>query len=357
MTGKYRPEIARLNSSYKNNPTLFSFPENKTGHSILFVFKEYDYRGYVKSENSPAYYSQRTRNIGRGVGARTNAIATTINNGGSIELPFPKQLSDNTSLRINAFEREAITEAITQQLTNRAGPFSGASGLGEMAVGSIANIAGSLADDFAKLGSSFAANGGENGTVMSSITGTLEKALKVDANQAALAAGYLLRKVVSNLSGDISRTIDMVTGGVTNPKEALAFEGVDLKSHSFSWELYPSNRQETETIDKIVKLFKRSSLPDTSDLIKGVMEQTLLTYPSTVEIKLVGVNPELFPRYKPCMIRSVNVSYENAAGTVPIMSGGAPGSITLSVELQEMQAHTRADVSQVVGPSTVGTEG
>jgi hypothetical protein len=132
---------------------------------------------------------------------------------------------------------------------------------------------------------------------------------------------------------------------------------VDLKSHSFSWELYPSNRQETETIDKIVKLFKRSALPDTSDLIKGVMEQTLLTYPSTVEIKLVGVNPELFPRYKPCMIRSVNVSYENAAGTVPIMSGGAPGSITLSVELQEMQAHTRADVSQVVGPSTVGTEG
>lgn len=342
MAGSNRPEVARLRDAYRRNPSLFSFPENKTGHSILFVFKEYDYRGYTRDENSPSYYAQRTRNIGRGIASRRNAIATTIGGYGSVELPFPKQLSDNTSLRINAFEREAITEAVVNTLVGQ--------GLGNGRVGDVpqqlydaaSNIAGAIQN----AGSSLASGEGRQG-IMDSITGSLRGVLNVSQAEAGRAAAYLMRNTIGKLGGDIARTIDLVTGATVNPKEALAFEGVDLKSHSFSWELYPSNRQETETIDKIVKLFKRNALPETQDLIPGVFEQTFLKYPSTVEIKLVGTNPEYFPRYKPCMIKSVNVSYENAAGTVPIMQGGVPGSITLSVELQEMSAHTRDDVENV----------
>jgi len=350
MTGKYRPEVARLKDAYKRNPTLFSFPENKTGHSILFVFKEYDYRGYVKSENSPAYYSQKTRNIGRGIGSRTNAITTTVNGFGSVELPFPKQLQDNTSIRINAFEREAITEAIVNQLTSRSGEMSTLGGTPK----NLMNVASSLASDFEQIGRQFVKNGGSapDATLFDSVKGTLSKALDIDTAAAGRAAAYLMRNTIGKMGGDIARTIDMVTGATVNPKEALAFEGVDLKSHSFSWELYPSNRAETETIDKIVKLFKRNSLPEVQDLVPGVFEQTFLKYPSTVEIKLIGTNPQYFPVYKPCMIKSVNVSYENAAGTVPIMQGGVPGSVTLSVELQEMSAHTRDDIGVDMAPST-----
>jgi hypothetical protein len=344
MAGSNRPEIARLKDAYSRNPTLFSFPENKTGHSILFVFKEYDYKGYTKDENSPSYYAQRTRNIGRGTGTRTNAISSTINSFGSVELPFPKQLSDNTSIRINAFEREAVTEAIVNTLVGQ--------GLGSGTVGDIPNQLMDVASDIAGVisgaGKSMASEGAAN-RVMDSISGSLKNVLQMEQQDAGRAAAYLMRKIGSSLSGDISRTIDLVTGSTINPKEALAFEGVDLKSHSFSWELYPSNRQETETIDKIVKLFKRNALPETEDLISGFFEQTFLKYPSTVEIKLIGTNPQYFPRYKPCMIKSVNVSYENAAGTVPIMQGGVPGSVTLSVELQEMSAHTRDDVEDVAG--------
>ena len=343
----YRPEVASLKDSYKNNPTLFSFPENKTGHSILFVFKEYNYRSYTRQDSNASYYSQRTSGGGRGLGSRRNLISTTVGAYGSVELPFPKQLSDNTSLRINAFEREAITEAVVNTLAGQ--------GLGGGTVGEIPSqlydAAGRIADVISGAGGALASKEGRAG-IVDSVTGALGDVLDIDSAQAGRAAAYLMRNTIGKLGGDIARTIDMVTGATVNPKEALAFEGVDLKSHSFSWELYPSNRAETETIDKIVKLFKKNALPETSDLIPGLFEQTFLKYPSTVEIKLVGTNPKYFPRYKPCMIKSVNVSYENAAGTVPIIQGGVPGSVTLSVELQEMTAHTRDDVDLDLVPSS-----
>ena len=348
MAGSNRPEVARLKDSYRRNPTLFSFPENKTGHSILFVFKEYDYSGYTRDENSPSYYSQRSRNVGRGIAARDNAISTTIGGFGSVELPFPKQLSDNTSVRINAFEREAITEAVVNTLM---GQGLGGGRLGD-APEQLFNAASSIAGALQNAGSALASGEGRQG-VMNSISGSLQGILNIDQREAGRAAAYLMRNTIGKLGGDIARTIDLVTGATVNPKEALAFEGVDLKSHAFSWELYPLNRTETDTIDKIIKTFKRNALPETQDLIPGVFEQTFLKYPSTVEIKLVGTNPEFFPRYKPCMIKSVNVGYENAAGTVPIMQGGVPGSVNLSIELQEMSAHTRDDVEQTVGGRAV----
>lgn len=353
MAGSNKPEIARLKNAYKGNPTLFSFPENKTGHSILFIFKEYNYTGYTKQNNNPAYFSQRTRAGGRGLGSRTNLIQTSIGGYGSVELPFPKQLQDSTSLRINAFEREFITEAVVNQIVGRSGGAGGS--IGESALSSLGGIVNSLASDLRGLGSGFMKNdksGSESlvGQAMGAMVGTLEKAMDVDASSAKAAAAHLLRKTVGSLGGDISRTIDLVTGTTVNPKEALSFEGVDLKSHSFSWELYPSNRTETETIRKIINLFKRNALPETQDLIPGVFEQTYLLYPSTVEIKLIGTDPQHFIRYKPCMIKSVNVSYENN-GTIPIIQGGVPGSVTLSVELQEMSAHTRNDVD-IDGPTS-----
>lgn len=350
MAGSNRPEVMRLKDSYARNPTLFSFPQNKTGHSILFVFKEYDYKGYTKSENSPAFYSQRSRNVGRGIGQRSNAISSTISGFGSIELPFPKQLQDNTSLRLNAFERNAITEAVVNAMSKQ-GVFADDTAIGENLMQQAGKIAGLIQDVGGGAASLLTEEG--RSAALNSLTTGLGQISGIGSSNAAAAAGYLMRTLTSKLSGDMSRTIDMVTGQAVNPKEALAFEGVDLRSHSFTWELYPSNRQETETINNITKLFKRNALPETQDLVDGVFEQTFLKYPSTVEIKLVGTNPEYFPRYKPCMIKSVNISYENAAGTVPIMQGGVPGSVTLSVELQEMSAHNRNDVEQVVGERDV----
>jgi hypothetical protein len=346
MAGSNRPELARLKEAYRRNPTLFSFPENKTGHSILFTFKEYSYQGYVRNANNPSYFQTRQRAVGRSLSDRANAISTSISGFGSVELPFPRQLTDNTSVRLNAFEREAVTEAVVNAIGSTG---VGGGNLGDLRgqiFGAASNIAGSIRD----AGAAFANGGVEGATNI--IGNALTNFAGIEQAHAGRVAAYLMRNTIGKLGGDISRTIDMVTGATVNPKEALAFEGIDLRTYGFTWELYPSNQTETETIDKIIKLCKRNALPETQDLIPGVFEQTFLKYPSTVEIRLIGTNPKYFPKFKPCMIKSVNVNYENAAGTVPIMQGGVPGSVILSMELQEMSAHTREDVDFEVGQAT-----
>jgi hypothetical protein len=338
MTTQQRPEVARLKEAYRRNPNLYSFPENKTGHSILFTFKEYSYAGYTRNETNPPYFQTRVRGVGRSLTDRANTISTTVAGFSSIELPFPRQLQDNISLRINAFEREAVTEAVVNAVTATG---VGAGNLGDLR-GQLSAAAGDISRVIQDAGRGLAAGGTAGATA--AIGDALTRFAGIEQAQAGRAAAYLLRNTIGKLGGDIARTIDMVTGATVNPKEALAFEGVDMRSFNFAWELYPSNQAETETIDRIIKLLKRNALPATQDLIPGVFEQTFLTYPSTVEIRLLGVNGKYFPKFKPCMMKDVNVSYENAAGTVPIMQGGVPGSVSLGLTLQEMSAHTKADV-------------
>lgn len=358
MAGSYRPEVARLKDAYRRNPTLFSFPENKTAHSIMFVFKEYDYSGYTRQNNNASYFETRQRGVGRSIADRNRAISTSISSFGSVELPFPKQLQDNTSVRLNAFEREAITEAVTNAIYKGTGGGMGDGTLGSIGSG-LAGAAGDIAGAIQKAGSSMAtAEGRKNamGTFTSAVSDVLGKVAGIEGTAATSAAAYLMRGIVSKLGGDVARTIDLVQGNVVNPKEALAFEGVDMKNYSFSWELYPSNATETQTIDQIIKTCKRNALPEVQDLVPGVFERTFLRYPSVVEIKLIGTNNQYFPKFKPCMIKAVNVSYENAAGTVPIMQGGAPGSVTLNMEFSELSAHTREDVDQSLDRAAINAQ-
>lgn len=301
--------------------TVLSFPMEQTPHSILLVFKDYS---YSKVEQ----YRTTTDNLlnSRIVGARNQGIARVIQFGDGVELPFPKQLQETTSLRLTGFERDAITETITDFVGGLAGK-SLSSAANDIKSG-IGNVAGQLQQTGRDLA---------QGNLDSIVDGLLNKAKSLGINDAARAATYLLRNM---LPGDIAKTADLVTGQAINPKEALAFEGVDLRAYSFSWELYPSSLEESERIRKIVNVIRRNSLPETQDL--ALIQRAFLKYPSTCEIRLLGVDTSHFPKFKPCMIGNVSVDYGNG-GTIPIMRDGKPGSVTLSIELQEMSIHTRED--------------
>lgn len=337
-----RPEVARNKMQYQNNSTVLSFPENKTGHSIVLIFKEFKYEGYLNSSDNNYYNTSQA--VGRSAQDRNNQIQMSISGFNGIELPFPKQLSDNTSLRIQAFEREALTETISRALLKSGineGTISDQLGRAGNAIGMVPGMLADLGKGVASLNTGDIAAAGN--AAVEKFTQMAKSMGATNMTDITRGASYLLRETIGKLGGDVARTIDLVNGSTVNPKEALSFEGVDMKSFSFSWELYPSSFTETETIDKIIRLCKRKALPGTQDLIPGVFERTFLSYPATVEIRLVGVNPKYFPRYKPCMIKSVNVGYENA-GTIPIMQGGAPAAVTLSMDFMEMTAHTRDDV-------------
>jgi hypothetical protein len=277
-------------------------------------------------------------------------INKALNSSSGIELPFPKQLQDQVDLRLNGFERSLITERIASYLTNQTGSDASLSSLTSAA----SSITGDIAGLFQNVGTSIADKGFKGS--LDNIAKTLRD---VGMKDAAAGAAFLLRTF---LPGDIGRSVGVYSGNVVNPKETLAFEGVNLKSYQFTWELYPFDRTDSDTIKSMINYLKTKSLPESQGVNFGsneVISRAFLRYPSVVEIHLLGVDQTHFPRFKPCMIQSVNIDY-GATGTIPIMTDGKPGAITLSMQLQELEIHTANDytgATEGITTSAIGKGG
>jgi len=336
-----KPQVKKEQHKRSTSDGKFmSFPNRTEAHSILLVFKDYAYKDRRTYEGlTPILGASR-------VFQTQGQINKALNSSSGIELPFPKQLQDQTDLRLNGFERSLISEKIASYLTNQ-------TGAGDASINAISTAAGNITSSMATLmqnvGSGFASKGFKKS--LEDIGAQLQQ---IGLRDAAAGASYLLRNF---LPGDIGRSVGVYAGNVVNPKETLAFEGVNLKSHQFTWELYPFDKTDSETIKQIVHFLKTKALPETQGVnINGeeVISRAFLRYPSVVEIHLLGVDQTHFPRFKPCMIQSVNVDY-GATGNIPIMTDGKPGAVQLGIQLQELEIHTANDYSGAAEAVTTET--
>lgn len=317
-----RPEEEKYKRQQQKGRFL-SFPARPEAHSVLFVFKDYSYAKRESYEGIiPVLNTYRTI-------YNQTGISAALSNASGIELPFPKQLKDDTELRLNGFERSIITEKIASYISENTRNVS---------MDQIGSVASGIANEIGSAAYSFGAAAGDpsGGSLSNKIQDMLSK---VSMQDVATSAAYLLRTF---LPGDMARSVGVYNGNIVNPKETIAFEGVNLKSHMFSWELFPYGREDSLIIRNIVDFLKVKSLPASTDISGLGIRRAFLKYPSVVEIHLLGVDQQHFTRFKPCMIQSVNVDY-GATGTVPIMSGGKPGSVQLAIQLQELEIHTAND--------------
>lgn len=317
-----RPEVFRRDAELASASNNLRFPDKPNPHSMLLVFKQYDYDRYASGD----FASLRNANLGSGGSGRSSGIGLRTTN--SIELPFPKQLTDSTSLRINSFERDVFTEQIARRIQDY---LSG--GADSSSVGDIPAILQSMGAGFSQM---LTGGVGDVGDILGSVGGT-------SLADVATSAQYLLR---SRLPGDISRSIDLVTEQTINPRETLAFEGVNLRTHQFNWDLYPSNFADSERIREIVNLVKRNSLPTTQSL--GTIEKAFLRYPSTVDMYLIGVNREHYIKFKTSMITSFTVDY-GAGGSMSFLKGGKPAAVNIAINATELEIETAEDYGAASG--------
>ena len=325
-----RPEVFRRAAEMKSahSGSHYKFPDKPYPHTILLVFKEYSYENlkngnYSATLNNNAFTDGFALNRSSGVSLRTEPRA--------IELPFPKQLADNTNLMINGFSRDPMVET----LANKAADFASTGGN----LGDIPQMIQRQGQNLARIlsGSSGAASG------VNSVASTISS---MGIGDAASTAAYLVRSMIGS-AGDIGKSVDLATGQVLNPRETLAFEGVQLRQHQFEWELYPSNSADSSRIKDIVNVMKRSVLPVTQDLGSGAaaIAKAFLRYPHVCEIYLLGVDKEHFMKFKPSFVTNLSVDY-GAGGTLGIMKGGKPAGVSISLQLQELQIETAEDYGQ-----------
>jgi hypothetical protein len=224
-----------------------------------------------------------------GLGAQVNQIILSS----SIALPIPNNLADTFSIRVLSTELGSIGNA-TRDIVSMAGE-------------------GNL-------------------TAM----GVLETAQSAFAGQVGRKAAAF----IDNVSGtNTAKAIEVATGMVVNPRIALAFEGVDLKSHTFTWTLAPRSADESDKLRGIIQQIKKSALPSFNN---SFGQKVFLNYPNVVDIFFLGTTEGFMYYFKRAMISQFEVNY-SGSGAPAFVEGGKPAVVGLTISLTEIDIHTSED--------------
>ena len=334
MAGFTRPEWEKSRATQSS--ALLSFPTQPLPHSILLQFKKYDYANLKPGGSNDTSADTSYQSLTSGLYKNLSNRKAQVKGQDSIELPFPKDLTDAQGVKIQGFERSFISEKLSTFVAGLtgAGSIGDSTAAGQAAAASAAGKAQQVFDLLSGAGRNLASAEGREKlkTQVGSILGTSGE-----------TAGQVMSYMMRNFSGDIGRALGAAGGAIVNPNETLAFEGVDLKSYTFSWDLFPENESDSKMIQQIVKSLKQNILPKFGSIteIEG-LNRALLTYPSVCYLQLIGVDPSHWPKFKPCLISNVTVNYANG-GQVAILKGGKPAAVNLSIAFNELTIHTQED--------------
>jgi hypothetical protein len=210
---------------------------------------------------------------------------------GTVRLPLPEGLRDNLSVSYNTASLSPIVGAA---LDGAAGTASSGSSIGSLIASTAANAAISGVEGF--------------------------------------AADVLL-----NRTGAGGQAIQAYLGLAVNPYQTVLFEKPEFKTHNFSWKIMPKTPRESEIARNIYRTFQYHASPGISTG-PGVF----FSYPSMAIVSLFPSSEFLY-RFKPCVIKSVNVNYAGAGAPSFFKRTDAPTAMTLSIQLQEIEYWTNKD--------------
>lgn len=139
--------------------------------------------------------------------------------------------------------------------------------------------------------------------------------------------------------------IGIARGKVIVPKMEVTFEGVGLRTFSYSFTFTPSSQQEADEINNIIQLFRENAAPDYTDAL-GIE----MTIPNTFDIAYYtgAVENGYLHKIGECYLKSVNVTYGGDKMTfhTPNKKGAMPTRITMALEFRELQTITKSLIQQ-----------
>lgn len=232
-------------------------------------------------------------------------------------LPIPNELRDDTSVGYTNVNLETVGDLINNGLTG-----AGGAAVLRFAGQGIATAGGAAAT---ALGAAAGA-AMKNNAVESMITGAIR------------GAGSTLFN-----AEQISSALQQQVGLAPNPNPSVQFQGPILRDFSYTWAFYPKTKEESQDIQKLIKILKRSALPRNS------IQQSaaVLDYPDMCQINFYpwdsngsgpwGWSDNSIIKYKKCVMQNVNVNY-NPFGTPAFFEGtNLPVSYQLTISFKEIE--------------------
>lgn len=260
-------------------------------YGMLLMFRDYQYQ-----RSDERGFSQ--------LNASSNVTDTVF-------LPLPSNITDTFQIRVQRFDQGTTGDTVSSLLSE-----IDVNNLG------ITNLTGSI------LRGAMKNLPGLQGNNLTDIVNNLDKDL-----------AFLIRKGVDDVFPNQGRNIDAGTGTFVNPKAALSFEGVEMKTHSFAWSIAPKSEEESENLRLIGETIRRNILP--SYVNTSVVQRAMFRYPSLIDIFFVGLDSEYYFYFKTCMAQAFTTDF--APNGVAVLRGGRPAMVLMTLNVIESDIHTSED--------------
>ena len=199
------------------------------------------------------------------------------------------------------------------------------------------------------IGSGDAAIAGVN--AIKSLFGKLGAASQTATGQDALQT-FFASKTSKALTGtgDFGQAFSRSTGAVFNSNTELLFSGVSLRNgFSFSFDLVPRSKRESDEIKDIIRFFKSESAAQkgaSSDAAAGLF----LKSPSVFRLRYMsgGKDHPFLNQFKICALNVMSVNY-TASGTYATYSDATPVHMQMTLTFQELTPIYREDYMESGG--------
>jgi hypothetical protein len=152
---------------------------------------------------------------------------------------------------------------------------------------------------------------------------------------ASRAMAFLEKFGINNLTqgiGAAAETAGALTGFALNTHQTLKFVQPTLKSHSFSWKLVPSSKEESKILHSMVQFIKSRIYPD-----KGALT---FRYPDLIYVYMYNGDKMYF--FKPAYVTGFAVNYTTEGGPA-FHNDEYPVSVQIDMNITETAVWTRND--------------
>jgi hypothetical protein len=159
----------------------------------------------------------------------------------------------------------------------------------------------------------------------------LTKNITQPLNSANTGVSALKEAAMSMSSGYFSDTLRKTVHRIANPRKQAMFYGVQARQFAFDYIFTAKNEKEAETIQKILVMFRKYSLPSTEH------NNLLFKFPHEFKIEFQGVKG--FPKIDNCVCIGIMTNYTPT--TLQLLKSGHAVQITMGLTFLETSLTTQ----------------
>lgn len=154
--------------------------------------------------------------------------------------------------------------------------------------------------------------------------------------------GNVLETAFKRVPSQAVNAAKLLNREITNPQSELLFEGIDHRTFSYTFGLFPKNEEESILIQELIKFFKSNMTP----MIAPNTATLVLRYPNYFKIRYLkgGEDNPYINKVAYCVLESFDVSYKDASSS--FHRDGSPSMVNISMRFREVEPIFRQMICQ-----------